>query len=169
MYMKHPSLLKQIKYASIAPAYIMADSKSRKFTPWHLPLMKVNIDMESGDFVLDGNWQYLMSGSKHNDDNLNMHHRERININAKIYAAVPIDLNNTGNDGLMFPMEGTIKDGSCTNSCSGLLVIDNVHNWKGQFSPLWNVSFYLYDNQFGHCEITHKIPLHIADGNQLFN
>lgn len=167
--MKAQPLLRQLQYKSTATSLATAGNKNTKQIGGHLPLVKVNIDFEEGKLLLKGDWQYIVAANKHNADSWYMYHREQVTIHASIFEASPINLNNAENDGLMFPLEGSIKDGSCIGNCSGLLVVDNVRNKNGQLGKQWNVTFYLYDTLYNNCEISFKLPVYQDDGKFFFN
>lgn len=167
--MKEQSMLRQLQYKSTTNTLATAENKTAHITGGHLPLVKVSIDFEEGKLFLKGDWQYIVAANKHNANSWYMYHREQVTINATIFEARPINLNHAENDGLMFPLEGSIKDGSCIGNCSGLLVVDNVRNRNGQLGKQWNVTFYLYDTLYNNCEITFKLPVYQDDGKYFFN
>lgn len=152
-------LLKKIEYFIPAPSLTTAASKVIHITPEHMPLMKVVIDFENGVLKLEGDWQFMMASNKHNEVSSYTYHRERVKIETAIYAAFAINLDDPNCDGLVFPVEGSIKDGSYLGACSGLLVLDNARGNNGLVNNHWNISFYLYDLQYDYCEIKFKIPV----------
>ena len=80
-------------------------------------------------------------------------------------SRIAIDLSDENNDGLVFMIEGTIKDNDSTGSCSGLLVLDkNIHRNKPDDNK-WNMSFYLYDNGHEDCEIAFRLPVYSSNNN----
>jgi hypothetical protein len=133
----------------------------------HLPLMKVVIDFENGNLKLEGDWLFLMASNKYNEVRCSHNHRERVQIEATIYASAPINLDDTENNALVFPLEGTIKDADYLTACSGLLILDSVPGFHKSTGSQWNTSFYLYDLQFDNCEIKFKLPIYttICDKN----
>jgi hypothetical protein len=163
--MKHLLLLKRFEYIIPASAFALAFVNKNHAVGEHLPLMKVNIDFENGNLKLEGDWQFMMASNKHNEPGWFTSHRDRVKIETAIYPALPINLTDHKSDGLVFPLEGSIKDGDCFSSCSGLLVIDNVRGYNGLISDKWNISFYLYDLQFD-CEIKFKLPLYSLPGDR---
>lgn len=166
--MKQPILLNKYKYTIPVSALALAEvnHKSTKVFARHLPLMKVLIDFEKGSLKLEGDWQFMLSANKHNQPGWFRYYRERVFIDTVICPAGAINLNDHCSDGLLFPLEGTVADGTCTSSCSGLLVIDNERDSKGGISNNWNISFYLYDLQFEECEINFKLPLYIDNTDE---
>ncbi|MEP7374273.1 MAG: hypothetical protein ABI675_12835 [Chitinophagaceae bacterium] len=158
--MKKSSLLKQFNYSIPSSALVLTGMKQNHIAAEHLPLMNVAIDFENGILKLEGDWPFMIASNKHNEASWFGHHRERVKIETTIYPAFAIDLNDPESDGLVFPLEGNIKDGNQPGSCSGLLVIDNVRRNNGLIGNHWNISFYLYDAQFDDCEIKFKLPLY---------
>jgi hypothetical protein len=164
--MKKPILLKQFKYSIPPCVNTIAGIKKNHIVAEHLPLMKVVIDFENGNLKLQGDWHFMMASNKYNEVGCSNNHKERVQIEATIQASSPINLNNPQNDGLVFPMDGTIKDGNSLGSCSGLVVLDNVRGLNGLISDQWNISFYLYDQQFNDCEIKFKLPIFITSDSE---
>jgi hypothetical protein len=165
--MKGQLLLKQIEYFIPASSLAMAGLNENHIAAEHLPLMKVNIDFENGVFRLEGDWQFMMASNKYNEASSFSYHRERVKIETAVYPAFAINLNDPYCDGLVLPLEGSIKDGNYLGSCSGLLVIDNVRRSNGLISNQWNISFYLYDLQFEYCEIKFIIPVYDLRNHEL--
>ena len=164
--MKKPTLLKQFKY-SIPPSVIaLAEANKNHITTEHLPLMKVVIDFENGNLKLQGDWHFMMASNKYNEPGCSNNHKERVQIETTIHASSPINLKDPENDGLVFPMDGTIKDGNSLGACSDLVVLGNVRGLNGLISDQWNISFYLYDQQFNDCEIKFKLPIFITSDSE---
>ena len=163
-------LLKQFEYAIPASALALAGIKGKHIVAEHLALMKVNIDFENGTLALEGDWQFLMASNKHNEASWFRHRRERVKIETSLYPAFAINLNDEESDGLMCPLQGSIKDGNCIAECSGLLIVDNVRTHSGFLSNQWNISFYIYDMLFDKCEIRFTLPVFFIQGiNSNFN
>lgn len=167
--MKRPILLKQFRYSIPPSVFALTRVKKSHFVAEHIPLMKVVIDFENGDLKMQGDWHFMMTSNKHNEATWFDYHKERVQIEAAIYASVAINLNDPENDGLVFPLEGRIRDGKYVGSCSGLLVLDNARGWNGLISDQWNISIYLYDLQFNDCEIKFKLPVYTTTGNKNSN
>lgn len=164
--MKQPVLLKQFEYTIPASALALAVVNKNHIVAEHLPLMKVTIDFENGVLKLQGDWQFMMAANKHNEASCSRYHRERVNIEASVYPELIINLSDPSSDGLVLPVEGSIKDGNFLSSCSGLIVIDNVRGFNELISSQWSISFYLYDLQFDECEIKFKLPLYQTSCNE---
>lgn len=167
--MKKQMLLKQFEYAIPASALVVAGLKGKYVFAEHLPLMKANIDFENGTMVVEGDWQFMMAANRHNETSWFRYHRERVKIEMSLYPADAINMNDEGTDGLMCPLQGSIKDGSCIGECSGLLIVDNVRANNGLLSSHWDISFYIYDIVFDGAEIKFKLPVYIPGLNSKFN
>ncbi len=167
--MKQPILLTQFEYLIPVSAMALAAVKDNHTIAEHLPLMKVTIDFENGVLKLEGDWQFMMASNIHNEASWFTCHRERVKIETAIYPSLIVNLNDHNSDGLVLPLEGSIKDGNCLSSCSGLLIIDNVRGADDQISNQWNISFYLYDALFDDCEIKFKLPVYQTPFNKNYN
>lgn len=167
--MKQQILLKQFEYAITVSSMALATVKDTHRVAEHLPLMKVNIDFENGILKLEGDWNFMMASNTHNESSWFTCHRERVKIETGIYSDTKIDLHDPYCDGLVFPLEGSIKDGNCLGTCTGLLVIDNIRGSNGLISTQWNISFYLYDAQFDDYEIKFKLPVYSMEINADLN
>lgn len=158
--MTKQTLLKRFSYSVPAPEFPFTGLKRNHVTNEHLPLMKVAIDFENGILRLEGDWQFMMASNKHNEASLFTHHRKRVKIETSVCPALAINLNDQYNDGLLFVLNGSIKESTCLSACSGLLLIDKVYGSNDSISNQWNISFYLYDVQFDNCEIKFKLPVY---------
>jgi hypothetical protein len=156
--MKKQILLKQFEY-SIPPSVNALTGIKRKVAGEHLSLMEIAIDFENGRLNLEGDWQFMMASNKQHEASWFSYHRERVKIETTIYPASAINLNDPCTDGLMFPLEGNIKDGMYLSACSGVLIVDNVRGNDDPISNQWNISCYIYDNQIDDCEINFNLPV----------
>ena len=167
--MKKTQLLKQFEYSIPVNAIALAGSDKHHIAISHLPLMKVFIDFEKGELKLEGDWSFMIMANDHNQFTWSRYHRDRVKIETAIYPAFPINLGDHYSDGLVFVMEGSIKEGNTIGACSGLLVIDNNREENGLISNSWAISFYLYDLQADDSEIKFKLPIHQVSGKELSN
>jgi len=163
--MKKPIFLKQFGYTIPTSAVALIGIKKNHIVAEHLPLMKVVIDFENGNLKLERDWHFMMVSNKHNEQNCRDYHKGRVQIETAIHASSQINLNDSENDGLVFPLDGTINDGNYLTACSGLLILDSVLNSDKCIGSQWNISFYLYDLQFDNCEIKFKFPIFITSDN----
>ena len=164
--MKKPILLKRFGYSIPPSAVALVGVKKNHIVAEHLPLMKVAIDFENGNLKLEGDWHFMMASNKYNEARCFNNHRERIKVETTIHASLPINLNEPGNDVLVFPLDGTIKDADYLTACSGLLILDSVPGPDKCTGFQWNISFYLYDHQFDDCEIKFKLPVYTTTSKE---
>jgi hypothetical protein len=158
--MKKSSVLKQFKYLIPSSALVLAGMKKNYIATGHFPLLKVVIDFGNGVLQLEGDWQFMMAKNRHNEVNWFSHYGKRVKIEAAIYPAMTIDLDDPESDGLVFPLEGKIKGGNHQGSCSGLLAVDNAKGNDSLIGNSWSFSFYLYDTALDDFEIKFKLPLY---------
>jgi hypothetical protein len=167
--MQNPILLKQFEFSMPPAAFNLAGNTEDMDVPQHLPVMSVRIDFENGKLMLEGDWQFLVQSNKHNSSKWLMYHSSRVQIQTSIYPETTINLSTTDADGLVFPLEGFLRDENGLAGTSGLLIVDNEKNTKGAMSNWWNISFYLYDYQFDVCEIKYKLPLFVNNETDEMN
>jgi hypothetical protein len=156
------TILKQLDYTIPVSSMALSLLPTNQTYAWHLPLMKLNVDFEQGTLFMEGDWSYLVLSNRNNDAKNHYKGRGRVQIESYIYSSQPINLKDVGSDGLMLPIEGVIKDGLSTGSCSGMLIIDNDRTRHGMISNNWSIHVYLYDPQFNDTEIKCKLSL-LAD------
>jgi hypothetical protein len=168
--MKTPVLFKTFNY-SIVPSEAMAGGEliKNQFPGKQASLINVNIDFEQEDFRLEGDWQYMMASNKHAEKKWFACHKQRVSIEASIYPGLTIDLSDDNNDGLVFIIEGIIKDKDNTDSCCGLLVLDKTTMSNETTSGKWNISFYLYDSAHDDCEIAFRFPVYDRPAKDMLN
>jgi hypothetical protein len=156
--MEKQILLKEFQYSIPPSSLVKAALKKNPLAVEHLSLMHVNIDFENGRLQLEGDWKFMMASNKYNEGLEANCSRQRVKIEMFIYPATVINLNDPFSDGLIFPLEGIVKDGNCKSSCSGMVILDNIFSNDGSISNRWNISFYIYDLEFDCYEIKFKLP-----------
>ena len=167
--MKKPMLLKQFRYSIPPSVFALMGIKKDHIVAEHLPLMKLLIDFENGTLKLEGDWHFLMASNKYNDARCFNNHRERVQLDTTIPASSPINLSDPENNCLVFPLDGTIKEGDYLTACSGLLILDSVPGFHKRTGSQWTISFYLYDLQFDNCEIKFKLPVYTTSSDKNSN
>jgi hypothetical protein len=167
--MKKEVVLRKFEYSIPLSTMALEDIHESHVLSQHLPLMKVGIDFETGSLKLEGNWRFMLASNDQNDVIWFNYHKERVEIVSKVYSSLPINLNDVGNDGLVFPLEGKIKDGNCLISCTGLLVFDSVADSNRLTHDQWVISFYLYIFDSDDCEIRFKLPVYINALDERYN
>jgi hypothetical protein len=160
------TLLKEFGY-SVPTVLAHAKANKNQAATEFLPLMKVAIDFENCNLQLEGDWNFMMASNKYNEASWFDYHIGRVKIETTIYASMPINLDDLRNNGLAFPLEGSIRDDGYYGFCTGLLVLDHTRSLNGLLSDQWNIIFYLYDLQFDDCEITFKLPLFTGSSNNI--
>ncbi|HMF72070.1 MAG TPA: hypothetical protein VK616_11370 [Flavitalea sp.] len=165
--MQTQNIISSFEYTAV-PSVTMASfvKTARRPVAGHLPLMLVKINFKDGKLILEGDWHFLVASNKHTNPYWFSLHSGRVGVVADIYPAGVIDLDDYNNDGLVFQMEGIIKDGSSLNSCSGLIVLDKIRTSTGISTHKWDISFYLYDYEVNNCEIKLKLPVYTTNDNR---
>lgn len=161
--------LKRIQYSIPSFSLALAGNIRSHLVTEQLPLMKIQIDFEKGELQMEGDWYFLMKANAYHNESLLTFHRNRVLVKTSVYPALSIDLNDPESDGLIFPLEGTIQDGSCLNGCSGLLVLESTGISNGVIRKQWNITCYLYDSHFDESEIKFQLPVYIGQGNKNYN
>lgn len=167
--MEKQLLLKRIQYSIPSTSLAWAGNIRDHLVTEQLPLMRVQIDFEKGELELEGDWYFLMMANAYLDESWLPFHRDRVLVKTAVYPAFSIDLNDPESDGLIFPLEGTLQDGSCLSGCSGLLVLESTRITNGVVRNQWNITCYLYDSHFDEGEIKFQMPLYISEGNKNYN
>ena len=94
---------------------------------------------------------------------------KRLKVKATIYPGFSVDLTDFSEDGLVFSLEGIIEDGKNINSCSGLLVLDNMTSRNTPGGREWHATVYLYDNYDDEREIKLRLPMYSPRENAELN
>src|ERR1700730_4165330 len=87
--------------------------------------------------------------------------QKQVRIRMDIFPSGLIDLNDTSNNGLMLPLDGTIMDDSNLSECGGMLVLKNEW-YNKQDSNLWRLAFYIYDYSTDYGEIKFDLPMYLV-------
>lgn len=135
----------------------------------HLPLMRVNIDFAKGRFLLDGDWQFLVSANIRSRSAWFSYHEGRVTVELSLFYSSVIDLSDPFSDGLVMVAEGLINDGSSINACSGMVILDKLTHPEKSGDHGWDITFYLYDYQEDKCEIKFKLPLYLNNVIEIKN
>ena len=86
--------------------------------------------------------------------------KERIEVRATIYPGVTGALPGFSTDGIIFSLEGTMRISKHINSCSGLLVLEDLTNRQGLDGCEWFATLYLYDEKCDGREIKFRLTLY---------
>src|SRR4030095_16281856 len=143
--MDKPLLLKRLEYAIPASTTALAEIRQGHVITEQSRLLKVNIDFEKALLKLEGDWQLIIASNNYHEKSWLSYHKDRVKIKTSIYPETVIDLNDPKFDGLVFVLEGNIKEGKNKGNCSGLLVVENSRVDHGSLCDHWNITSYLYD------------------------
>lgn len=169
--MKHQTFLQQFTYSIPATSLTFAGplKKQGRKVATHLPLLKVELDFTNGKMNLDADWHFLSaSNCQINPANFFIY-RERVKVEAFLNSSIEIDLEEKNCDGLIFPFEGNINDGSIQCSCSGLIILDAGFSQNPSNAIAWMMSIYLYDALVENFEIKLKLPLFYTSVSSINN
>jgi hypothetical protein len=115
-------------------------------------LLNVQIDFQSGQFQLEGNWRFIMSSNKHSEKHWFRLHRDRVKFTGTVFPGQAIDLSEA-TTGAAYAVEGMLSDGDSTAEYSGLLLLDQVKKNKTPGTQCWQLNLYLYNSESDDCEI----------------
>lgn len=163
-------LLQRFEFAIMPAASLVSLYENENYpVADHLPLMRVDIDFAKGRFLLDGDWQFMVSANVRSRSEWFSYHEGRVTVDLSLFYSSVIDLSDRFSDGLVIVAEGLIKDGSSINACSGMVILDkSTHPQKSGYHG-WDITFYLYDYQEDKCEIKFKLPLYLNNVIQINN
>ena len=122
----------------------------------HSSLIKVTIDFEFGNLLIEGEWQSLIAGNGNNDLSCYNSFKENVFLRASLQPAFPVSLDCNANDGLALTVEGQIEDKDQLSDCTGLLVLE-----KNVTDLHWTIKMYLYEIESPNWEIKMTIPLYV--------
>lgn len=159
--MQQPILLKRFEYSIPPSAFAIAGLNQKHESATHLPLLTVHIDFEHGKLFVGGDWHFMVNSNSNNNRKWLNYHARRVVFETEISPVMAINLSDPKCDGLIFPIEGYLKDGLSAVNVSGLLIVENKRTKSGNMSNCWNISFYIYDYQFDVCEVKFKLPLYV--------
>jgi hypothetical protein len=81
-------------------------------------------------------------------------------VSATIYPGLTGGLAGFSAGELIFSLEGTMRDRKRANSCSGLLVLENLANGQGMEGRVKHATLYLYDDDSDGCEIKLRLTMY---------
>jgi hypothetical protein len=126
-----------------------------------VPFLEIKIDFAAGKFALLADWQFILKYNNHTEQQYTYTYNRQVQIQMDIFPTKIIDINNKWHKELMLPLEGTIKDVSVLNGCSGMLVLKNATNNKN--SDLSRLVIYLYDHSDNAGEIKFDLPIYLGN------
>lgn len=146
--MKNVIPLKRYEYSIPDAASTATGFQDGHDLEMHFQFANVDIDFEKQNLSLTG---------------------KRLRVKATIYPGFAVDLTDFSEDGLVFSLEGIIEDGKSINSCSGLLILDNMISWDTPGGREWHATVYLYDNYDDEREIKFRLPMYSHGANAELN
>lgn len=169
--MKHSILLKRFEYSIPGSDTDNNGMDSRDNHPFemYLPQVKVSIDFEKRSLFLEGNGSLMMTSTRNPDLTIAAFDKERIRVKATIHPGFTVDLSDSTNNGLVFSLEGILDDGKDINSCSGLLVLDNMTKRNEPGGKEWWLTIYLYDDYDDEREIKLRLTMCSVSENAQLN
>jgi hypothetical protein len=153
------SLLKKFEYSLPASTVTVFDKQQTNGVAKHASLFKLRIDFVAGVLNFEGYRKYITITNFHEKSYLVNSNSDRLKIETVISPATTINLNEPETDGMIFPMQGLIENANCLVPCAGFLMLDKTRAGNKYLKELWNISCYIYDNQFTDFEINFKLPI----------
>ena len=123
-------------------------------------MKKVSIDFEKKKLSVTGDIRIVPDRSRGIWRRRSASARERIEVSATIYPGLTGGLVGHSEDEVIFSLEGTMRDSKHVNSCSGLLVLENIaerQEWQGRE---WHATLYLYDDSSDGNEIKLRLTMY---------
>jgi hypothetical protein len=132
-------------------------------------MKKVSIDFEKGKLSVTGDIGLVPDNSRKVRRARSTTAREWIEVRATIYPGLNGGLARFSADEQVFSLEGVMEDSKHINSCSGLLVLDNLTNGDGPESREWHATLYLYDDNSDGREIKLRLTMYCLSANPELN
>jgi hypothetical protein len=132
-------------------------------------MKKVSIDFEKRKLSVTGDIGLVADNSRKVKRARSAPARERIEVRATIYPGLTGGLAGFSANELIFSLEGVMEDSKHINSCSGLLVLDNMTNGHGPEGQEWHATLYLYDDKSDGREIKLRLTMYCLSANAELN
>jgi hypothetical protein len=123
-------------------------------------IRKLSIDFEKKELSLTGDIGAIPDRPRKLWRPFSTSATERIEIKATIHPGVIGALTGLSGNEVIFSLERTIRDGKRINSCSGLLVLENLPYGHGCDDREWHATLYLYDNKNDGREIKLRLTMY---------
>jgi hypothetical protein len=123
-------------------------------------MKKVSIDFQKKRLSVTGDLRLVPDRSRRLWRKSSAFSRERIEVSATIHPGFIGGLAGFSTGELIFSLEGTMRDSKRINSCSGLLVLENLtdgHGWEGRVR---HATLYLYDDNSDGREIKLRLTMY---------
>jgi hypothetical protein len=155
--MKQHIPLKRFEYCIPAPGAAASGIK------------KVSIDFEKRKLSLTGDIEPVPDGSRKTRRARSTSSRERIEVRATIYPGLTGALVGFSTGELIFSLEGIMQDSKHINTCSGLLVLENLTSGQGSEGREWQATLYLYDDNSDGRELKLRLTTYCPSANPELN
>jgi hypothetical protein len=169
--MKHSIPFKHFDYAipfADTHANRMGSGDGSSFDT-HLPPLKVSIDFEKRELILEGKDFFERDSIQKPQPVVSNPDNARIRVKATIYSGFTMKLSEFTKDELVFSMDGILDDGKKIGNCSGLLVFSKPINRNGSEAGEYHLTIYLYDDSDDKGEIKLRLTMYAFSKNALFN
>jgi hypothetical protein len=123
-------------------------------------IQKVRIDFEKNELSLTGDIRLVPERPRKLWRARSAPSRERIEVRATIHPGLTGSLAGHSTDEVIFSLEGTMRDSKHINSCSGLLVLENLITGHGSAGREWHATLYLYDDSSDGREIKIRLTMY---------
>ena len=92
-----------------------------------------------------------------------------IEIRATLYPGLTGALAGFSTGELIFSLEGIMQDSKHINTCSGLLVLENLTRGQGSEGREWHATLFLYDDNTDGREIKLRLTMYCPSANPELN
>jgi hypothetical protein len=123
-------------------------------------MKKVSIDFEKKRLSVTGDIRPVPARSRGLWRKRSVASGEKIEVSATIYPGFTGGLTGLSTDELIFSLEGTMRDSKHVNSCSGLLVLENMAKGHDREGLEWHATLYLYDDASDGREIKLRLTMY---------
>jgi hypothetical protein len=133
-------------------------------------MKKVSIDFEKGKLSVTGDIGLVPDNSRKVRRARSTSAKEWIEVRATIYPGHNGRLAGfSADDLIIFSLQGIMEDSKHINSCSGLLVLDNLTDGDGPDGSEWHATLYLYDDNSDGREIKLRWTMYSYSANAELN
>jgi hypothetical protein len=166
--MKHLPL-KRFEYCIPGPGATAEGMKIQGNHGLHFEQTNVSIDFENRNLSLEGDIRLVPNSARKLRRARSTAAGERVKVKATLYPGLNVGLAGSLADELVFSLEGVMEDSKNINSCSGLLVLDNLTNVHGLKGEEWHATLYLYDDRIDGREIKLRLTMYCISANAELN
>jgi hypothetical protein len=128
-------------------------------------MKKVSIDFEKRKLSVTGDIRIVPDRSLGLWRKRSAASREKVEVSATIHLGLTGGLAGFSTNELIFSLEGTLRDSKHVNSCSGLLVLENLTSRQGREGREWHATLYIYDDKSDGNEIKLRLTMYCPLAN----